>query len=105
MTLRVAVITLLGAGALVSGEGAVPRRHVVEIRGMAFAPAVLRVARGDTVIWVDRDIVPHTATAPGAWDTGTLVQEERGVIVSRRPGRLEYGCRLHPTMKATLVTR
>lgn len=105
MIRRVAAITLLGAGALAAGKPAVPRRHVVEIRGMAFVPAVLQVARGDTVIWVNRDIVPHTATAGKAWDTGTLAREERGVIVSRRPGRLEYGCTLHPTMRATLITR
>src|SRR2546423_277336 len=41
---------------------------------MEFHPAVLTVAAGDTVVWVNRDIVPHTATATGGtkWDTGQL---------------------------------
>jgi len=105
MILRPGVVLVLGAALMASGNPALPRSHVVEIRGMAFVPEVLRVARGDTVIWVNRDIVPHTATAAPAWDTGTLRQEERGVIVSNRGGRVRYGCTLHPSMTATLITR
>lgn len=96
---------LLGTGLTVSGEPAAPRRHVVEIRGMAFHPAVIEVARGDTVVWINRDIVPHTATAKSAWDTGVLPQGARGLVVPRRPGELRYLCTLHPTMQGRLVTR
>jgi plastocyanin len=72
---------------------------------MAFHPAVLEVARGDTVIWVNQDIVPHTATAKSEWDTGVLAQGALGIIISRRRGEFRYACTLHPTMKGTLVTR
>ncbi len=96
---------LLGTAVVVSGEAVAPRRHVVTIRGMAFHPAVLEVARGDTVVWVNQDIVPHTATATPEWDTGVLAQGKRGLIVSRQPGELRYICTLHPTMQGTLVTR
>lgn len=98
-------ILLLGTGALVSGEPAAPRRHVVEIRGMTFHPSIVEVARGDTVIWVNQDIVPHTATAKRAWDTGVLAQGKRGLIVARQPGELRYSCTLHPTMTGILVVR
>jgi plastocyanin len=84
-----------------------PRRHVVEIRGMAFHPAVLTVERGDTVEWVNRDIVPHTATATdSAWTTGALVQGQSGRhVVAGEPGEQRYFCELHPTMEARLVPR
>ena len=95
---------VLGA-ALLSGARRDPRRLRAEIRGMAFHPAVLEVASGDTVIWVNRDIVPHTATAKPAWDTGTLAQGRQGIIVSRHRGELRYVCTQHPTMKGTLITR
>jgi len=104
-------MTWWGSGALVfvaavlSGARPGPGRHEVEIRGMAFHPAVLEVAPGDTVVWVNRDIVPHTATAKPAWDTGTLTQGRHGTIISRQPGELRYVCTLHPTMQGTLVTR
>ena len=90
---------------ILAGVGApMPRRHTIEIRGMAFHPAALQVAPGDTVIWINRDIVPHTATA-WAWDTGTLTQEQSGRYVPRRAGTVPYVCTLHPTMKGTLVIR
>lgn len=85
--------------------GAPPRRHVVEIRGMAFQPAVLEVAPGDTVVWVNRDIVPHTATASGGggWDTGVMAQGESRTHVARGDDATDYHCALHPTMRGRLT--
>ena len=91
-----------------------PRRHVGEIRGMAFHPAVLTVTRGDTVVWINRDIVPHTATAIGerggrggrpTWDTGQLLQgqDSRYVPPPGRTGEAPYVCTLHPTMQGKLI--
>jgi plastocyanin len=96
---------LLGTSGLVAGEPPAPRRHVVEIRGMAFQPAVLEVAQGDTVAWINRDIVRHTATARSGWDTGVIAQGAHAVIVSRSRGEFRYICTLHPTMQGTLITR
>jgi plastocyanin len=94
-----AVLSLLGLPA--------PRRHVVEIRGMAFHPAVLTIAPGDTVVWVNRDIVPHTAAAAGqrgpTWDTGQLRQGEEARYVPHRTGEAPYVCTLHPTMQGKLI--
>jgi plastocyanin len=82
-----------------------PETHTVEIRGMEFHPAALIVAVGDTIVWVNRDIVPHTATAGAKtkWDTGQLLQGQAGRYVARRPGTGRYSCALHPTMHGTLV--
>jgi plastocyanin len=85
----------------------VPQRHVVEIRGMAFHPAVLNVGQGDTVIWTNRDIVPHTATASrkSGWNTGPLPQGKSGQYVAPHRGEDPYFCELHPTMVGRLVVR
>ncbi len=98
---------LLGAGRLVLPSDPTPRRHVIEMRGMAFDPAVVLVAAGDTVVWVNRDIVPHTATAtgPSGWDTGSLARGESRMVVARRRAETTYFCALHPTMRATLRVR
>lgn len=84
-----------------------PTKHVVEIRGMEFHPAVLTVAVGDTIEWINRDIVPHTATATGGirWDTGQLQQGQTGRFVSRARGNARYVCTLHPTMHGRLIVR
>ncbi len=100
---------LLAAGAFPpAGRPALPQRHVVAIRGMAFQPAVLEAAPGDTIVRINRDLVPHTATAEGsdAWDTGILARGDSAQYVPLRPGEWAYGCKLHPTMQARLlVTR
>jgi len=78
--------------------------HTVEIRGMAFHPAVLTVAVGDTVVWINRDIVPHTATGTRRkWDSGQLQQGDSGRYVASRTGRAPYTCTLHPTMTGMLI--
>ncbi len=74
---------------------------------MAFHPAVLEVSKGDTVVWTNRDFVPHTATAAAqpAWSTGTLLQEQSGQIIAGGSGTVPYICELHPVMQGTLIVR
>jgi plastocyanin len=95
------------APAVVGGgpEPATPTRREVEIRGMAFEPAVIRVHVGDTVAWVNQDIVPHTATALGepAWTTGVLAKNARGTWVPSRGGEFRYRCDLHPDMTGRII--
>ena len=102
----IGVLALAGA-APAPGFAPVPRRHVVEIRGMAFRPEVLEVRRGDTVVWINRDIVPHTATSsrPSGWNTGPMQQGDSGRFVPRRRGEQRYFCQLHPVMLGKLIVR
>lgn len=74
------------------------------IEAMAYAPAVLTMKPGDTVVWVNRDFFPHTATAQeGDFDSGILAVGASWRHVAERRGRLEYVCTLHPTMKGVLI--
>lgn len=105
--IAVAVIgpALLGAGLFAVMEASErPRRHVVEMRGFAFAPARVEVARGDTVVWVNRDALPHTATAAdAAWDSGEMRAHATWGRVADTAGRYEYICAYHPSMRGTIV--
>ncbi|MEP7327109.1 MAG: cupredoxin family copper-binding protein [Gemmatimonadota bacterium] len=103
----IGVLGLLGAGVLWPGAVSPKHQRVVTISGMAFDPAALEVERGDTVVWINRDIVPHTATdtLPNGWDTGTLTQGQTGRFVPRRRGEVKYFCRFHPTMQGKLIIR
>lgn len=83
-----------------------PARHEIDVRELAFAPGALAVAVGDTVTWVNHDIVPHTVTrADGAWDSGEVVPGARYTVVVDSAGLLSYLCRYHPTMTGTLTVR
>jgi len=78
--------------------------HRVAIRGMTFEPHTLRVAQGDTVTWVNQDIVPHTVTGAGdRWDSGEVAPAGRFTWVVGTDGTVGYECRYHPMMTAELV--
>lgn len=82
------------------------RTHVIEIRGFQFVPASLRVAAGDTVVWVNRDAVPHTATGrERGFDTGAIAAGARREIVVRKAGKQPYICVYHPSMTGQLEVR
>ena len=83
-----------------AGDGA-----EVAIRALAFAPAELSVPVGATVVWVNQeDAMPHTATSDdGLWDSGTLDPGERFSFTFEEPGTYTYFCRIHPSMKGTIV--
>lgn len=81
-----------------------PRTHTVEIREMAFHPPDLQVSPGDTIVWINRDFVPHTATArDSAWTSPPLARDERWRMVAGAPGTGTYICAFHPVMEARLV--
>ena len=105
MISRLALVLPLAALAAGGGTYGPSRIHIVEIHGMAFHPASLKVSVGDTVIWINRDIVPHTVTGGGRrqWDSGQLQQGDSSRYVPRRAGRAPYICTLHPTMKGLLI--
>ncbi len=79
--------------------GARPARHDVTIRQIAFQPAALDAAPGDTVVWHNRDIVPHTVSAADhAWDSGNLPPDSSFSLVVPPRDSLPYGCRYHTNM-------
>src|SRR6266576_4404593 len=98
---------IVGLWLLLAALTAPPKTHTVEIRGMEFHPAVLTVAVGDTIVWINRDIAPHTATAKGqtSWDTGQLAQGQVWRYVATRAGVAHYVCTFHPTMHGKVVIR
>jgi plastocyanin len=65
---------------------------------IAFVPSAATVAVGDTIAWINRDVVAHTATARnGDWDV-TIQAGETQTLVVRKPGQVDYYCRFHPNM-------
>ena len=77
--------------------------HTVTMDGTTFAPATLRVKRGDRVVWVNRDPFPHTVTASDkSFDSGSMDADTQWVLVATKAGHFDYLCRFHPTMKGSL---
>lgn len=97
------LVPALAAGCR-SGRASAPSRHVVAIEQFVFTPDTLRVSVGDTVVWINHDVVPHTATASGGgWDSGELAKDGQWTYVPSAAGEWDYLCALHPTMKGRLI--
>ncbi|RKP44195.1 cupredoxin domain-containing protein [Trinickia fusca] len=75
----------------------------VTIEGLQFSPATVTVKRGDTVVWTNKDLVTHTVTADGVFDSHDIEPNHAWTYVAKQPGRYAYRCTLHPTMNGTLV--
>ena len=79
--------------------------HTVVIDAMAFKPAMLTIKAGDRVVFQNRDLVPHTATAAGRFDSGVIQTGASWSVDPKTAGRYDYVCLLHPSMKAVLVVQ
>ena len=75
----------------------------VDIKGMQFVPASLHVEVGDLVVWTNRDILPHTVTSAGWFDSGALTPGQQFSYAIAHPMTLDYVCSFHPTMKGHLI--
>jgi plastocyanin len=70
---------------------------------LVISPAEASAKVGDTIEWINKDIFAHTATARnGDWDV-TIPQKKAVTLVLKKAGTVEYYCRFHPNMKATLT--
>jgi plastocyanin len=78
----------------------------VEIKRFKFDPVELTVSQGTSVMWINLDAAPHTATDKSKnWDTGELRKNDSQSITFEEEGTFEYYCRFHPNMKAKVTVR
>lgn len=79
--------------------------QTVLIKGFKFEPETVTVNVGDTVEWKNADIVPHTATAAGEFDSKNIRPGGAWKFVAKHKGRFNYICTLHPNMKGKLMVQ
>jgi plastocyanin len=78
--------------------------HTVSIKGFAFEPANLSINAGDTVVFVNEDNAPHTATADNSsFDTGRLSRGASASLTFQNAGTFSYFCAVHPNMKGSIT--
>jgi plastocyanin len=102
-TLWAVSVTLMGAAGSATPPTGATQSHTITIENMQFSPAQLAVHRGDRIVWVNKDLFPHTATANNkAFDSGSIAAGSSWTYVANKPGDYAYGCTFHPTMKGAL---
>lgn len=83
-----------------------PAAHTVVIENMQFSPASLKIRSGERIVWVNKDLFPHTATsASKQFDSGSIEPTGSWSFTPRKAGSYPYGCSFHPTMKGTITVQ
>lgn len=79
--------------------------YTVEIKDMKFQPAELTVQKGDTVVWINRDMVAHDVTEQPdkTWTSSLLAMGQSWSLVATQSA--DYYCSIHVIMKGKLVVK
>jgi plastocyanin len=96
-----------GAACQVPSNVDVDGSTVVFIRGFAFHPSTVRVARGARITWVNCESTPglaHTSSADGGAWTSPLIQPAVAFTTTMDvAGTFTYHCEPHPFMTGTVI--
>ena len=74
----------------------------ITMENLVISPAEVSARVGDTVTWVNKDVFAHTATATNGDFDVMLPPKKSATSVLKKAGTIDYYCRFHPNMKATL---
>ncbi len=93
------------AAALMLGAPASAHAATIQITidNLVISPAEATAKVGDTVELINRDIFAHTATARNGDFDVAMPPKKTMTLVLKKAGKIEYYCRFHPNMKATLT--
>ncbi len=105
LTGSVTAYAVTGFG-LANATTLIPTKHTVVIKKFKFIPDRINVRVGDTIEWINQDIVPHTATADaGDWDTKKLKKGESNSVEVTADMTTSYFCVFHPKMKGEIAIK
>jgi plastocyanin len=97
------VVALAVMGSVMNAVSAHAETIQIIIDKMVFSPTETKASVGDTIEWVDKDILSHTATARnGDWDV-VIAANKTVRLVLKRAGPIDYYCRFHPNMTGRIV--
>lgn len=109
---RRAVAALGAAAVIASCVAFVPQpsrqlrtAHRVTIAGFRYQPDTLRIARGDTVVFVNSDQFGHTASSrtAGVLETSLIAGGDSARWIATTDGTVDYFCTFHPSMRGVIL--
>ena len=96
------ILPIVAALTLVASVSAHAATIQITMDKLVFSPAEASAKVGDTIEWINKDVLAHTATARnGDWDV-TIPPKKTVTSVVKKAGAVDYYCRFHPNMKAVL---
>jgi plastocyanin len=80
-----------------------PQKYTVVMANMSYGKLPGSVKVGDTITWINRDTVPHTATARDKSFDVRVGQGQTVSMVVKKAGSVAFYCIYHPAMRGTLA--
>ncbi len=104
MMRRLRPLFAAAAWALLSNSApaaAAPRTYTVVVDKMKFGAVPAHVRAGDVIVWNNRDMFRHSATAKGAFDVDLPAGKAVRMRVTKT-GSFAVFCKYHPGMRTVL---
>ncbi len=98
---RALALALPLAVAIIAPAGA--ETITVTIENLTFQPAEVKAKVGDTVQWVNKDVVAHSATARDK--SFEVIQPPKKTVTQTltKAGSFDFYCKYHPNMTGRLI--
>jgi plastocyanin len=81
----------------------------IDIKNMMFTPSQITVAKGGTVTWTNNDNTTHTViddlSNVGGPSSGDIAPGGTYGFTFNKTGSFQYHCRIHPSMRGTIVVK
>ena len=86
-----------------TGAITIPQDSGTKTSGKTFSPETALAQVGESVIWTNKDTVPHTVDSrDGSISSGYLMKDQSFQYSFSEPGTHEYYCTLHPWMTGSI---
>jgi len=89
-------------------QAAAPAGKVVEVKidNFSFSPQTITVAPGTTIIWTNRDDIPHTVVSDDkVFKSKVLDTDEKFSYTFDKAGNFPYFCSVHPKMTGKVIVQ
>jgi len=88
--------------AVAASSQAAPKQYTVVMANMNYGALPGGAKVGDTIVWVNRDTVPHTVTARDHSFDLRVAPGQSGRMTLQKAGAFPFYCIFHAMMRGTL---
>jgi plastocyanin len=105
-TVMIAMLLLAGTPSVAANDQPAGASADVKIDNFSFGPQTLTVSVGTTVVWTNRDDIPHTVVSTdGVFKSKVRDTDEKFSYTYTKAGTYPYFCSVHPKMTGKVVVQ
>ncbi len=78
----------------------------MKVDNFSFSPQTITISPGTTVIWTNRDDIPHTVVSDDkVFKSKVLDTDEKFSFTFDKAGNFPYFCSIHPKMTGKVIVQ